>query len=164
MLGRMTLTNSSKEHIARESAKILVKLMSKPEGRAPSLQALYNLSGLDDNASILVDADVLPALTDILFENQDASSELKELAASTIANIVSKPGHCELASADKKGNSLQSQSMVFSLLGLLSLASSRCHVSVLQILYGIASSPQASGMSYLTFDVLLAITACECYT
>ncbi|TXG74405.1 hypothetical protein EZV62_002984 [Acer yangbiense] len=118
MVGRMSLTNSSKEQIARRS-------------------------GLDDNATILVDAGVLPALTDILFKSQDA--ELNELAAATIANIVSNPGHWELASADKKGHSMQSEPIVSSLLSLLSVASPPCQVSVLRILCGIASSPQAVG-------------------
>ncbi|KAJ7964202.1 RING-type E3 ubiquitin transferase [Quillaja saponaria] len=144
IVGRMILTNSSKEQIARQSAKILVQLLSKPEGRAPSLHALYNLSGLDDNATILVDSAVLPSLTEILFDDQDPSSELRELAASTIANIVSKPGHWELASADKKGHSMQSENIVFTLLGLLTVSSPRCQVSVLKILCGIMLSPQAS--------------------
>ncbi|KAL6195426.1 hypothetical protein ACLB2K_031045 [Fragaria x ananassa] len=144
MLGTLTLTNSSKEQIARQSAKILVEMLSNPEGRAASLKALYNLSGLDDNATILVDSAVLPALTGILFINQDTSSELKELAASTMANIVSNPGHWELASSDKEGNSMQSESFIYNLLRVLSLASLPCQISILQILYGIASSPQAS--------------------
>lgn len=144
LVGRMTLTNSSKEQIARQSSTILVKLLSKREGSAPSLQALYNLSSLDDNATILVDSAVLPALTDILFENQDAPPEVKALAASTIAKIVSKPGHWELASVDKQGNSMQSESIVCSLLGLLSLACPQCQLAILQILYGMATSPQAA--------------------
>lgn len=144
MLGRMTLTNSSKEQIAHQCAKVLVDLLEKPEGRLPSLQALYNLSSLDDNATILVDSAILPALTSILFENQDASAESKELAASIIANIVSSPGHWELASADRENHSLPSEFIVVSLLGLLSLAPPGCQVPILRILYGIASSPQAS--------------------
>lgn len=148
MMGRMTLTNCSKEQIARQSAKTLVELLYKPEGSAPSLQALHNLSSLDDNATILVDSGVLPALTDILFENLYASSELQELAASTIANIVSNPGHWELAPANKEGHTMQSESVVSNLLGLLTVASSSSHVSVLHILYGIASSPQATGNAF----------------
>lgn len=149
IVGRMTLTNSSKEQIARQSAKILVELLSKPEGRAPALHALYNLSGLDDNATVLVDSAVLPALTEILF-NRDTSPDLKVLAASTIANIVSNPGQWELASVDKKGHSMQSESFVSSLLDLLPAVSLRCQGSVLHILYGAASSPQASGKSLMT--------------
>ncbi|KAI8574025.1 hypothetical protein RHMOL_Rhmol01G0321900 [Rhododendron molle] len=144
LVGRMTMTNSSKELIARQSATILVELLSKPEGRSASLQALFNLSSLDDNATILVDSAVLPALTDILFENQDLPPELKGLAASIIANVVSKPGHWELASADKKGNSIQSETIVSSFLGLLSVASPQCQATILHILFGMASSPQAS--------------------
>lgn len=144
LVGRMTLTNSSKEQIARQSSTILVELLSKPEGRSSSLQALFNLSSLDDNLTILVDSAVLPALTDILFENQDSPPELKGLAASIIANVVSKPGHWELASADKKGNSIQSETVVSSFLGLLSVASPQCQVAILHVLYGMASSPQAS--------------------
>lgn len=146
IVGRMTLTNNSKQQIARRSAKTLVQLLSKAEGRASSLQALNNLSLLDDNATILVNSAVVPALTDILFENQD-DSELNELAASTLANILQHPGHWELASIDNKGHSMQSDTTVFRLLGLLPCVSNQCQVSILRILYGIASSPQASGGS-----------------
>lgn len=146
----MTLTNSSKEQIARQCAKVLVQLLYKSAGRTASLQALYNLSGLDDNATILVDSAVLPALMDILFKDQHASPELNELAAATIANIVSNPGHWELSSADKKGNSMQSEPVVSSLLALLSVSSPQCQVSILHILCGIASSPQAAGNYLLT--------------
>ncbi|KAF7833771.1 U-box domain-containing protein 44-like [Senna tora] len=144
LIGRMTLTNSSKEQIARQSAGVLVELLSKPEGRGPSLQALYSLSGLDDNAAILVESPVFPSLIGVLFDDQDPSNEFRTLAASTIANIVSKPGRWELASADRKGNSMQSENIVVRLLELLNCLSSQCQLSVLRILYGITSSPQAS--------------------
>lgn len=144
ILGRMTLTNSSKEQIARQGAGSLLELLSKLDGRAASLQALYNLSCFAENATILTDSAVLPALTEILFQNQVVSLELKELAALIIANIVMNPGHWELASADKAGHPLQSESIISSFLGLLLLASPQCQLSVLKILYRIASSPQAS--------------------
>lgn len=149
IVGKMTLTSNGKEQLARRSAKVLVEMLSKPAGQASSLQALQNLSSLDDNATILVDSNVLPALTDILFRYKDVSTESKELAALIVANIVSNPGHWELASADKEGHSMQSESIVFSLLALLEEASSRCQVSILHILCGIAFSPQASGNSLL---------------
>ncbi|KAL4295565.1 hypothetical protein GQ457_12G028020 [Hibiscus cannabinus] len=144
ILGRMTLTNNSKEQIARQCAQTLVELLSKPEGRTSSLLALNNLSGLDDNVTILVDCAVLPALVAILFQDKGASPEWKELAASIIANIVSNPGRWELASIDRKGNSMQSESVVFNLVKLLFVASSPCQASILRILYGMASSPQAA--------------------
>ncbi|CAI0392477.1 unnamed protein product [Linum tenue] len=144
ILGRMTLTNSSKEELARRSAKILVGLLTNPEARGPSLKALCNLSTLDDNATILVDAGALPVLTDILLKNEVVALELTDLAASTIANIVSNPGHWELAAVDQRGHTMQSASIVSSLLQLLSVVSPQAQVSILQILYGIASSPRAA--------------------
>ncbi|CAI0540667.1 unnamed protein product [Linum tenue] len=142
--GRITLTNSSKEELARRSAKILVVLFSNPEAQRASLKALCNLSTLDDNATILVDADALPVLTDILLKNEIVSSEHTDLAKSAIANIVSNPGHWELAAVDQRGHTMQSASIVSSLLKLLSVVSSQAQASILQILYGIASSPRAA--------------------
>ncbi|GMG98350.1 hypothetical protein Nepgr_000190 [Nepenthes gracilis] len=144
LLGRMTLTNHSKEQIARQTAKVLVAMLSMPEGRTPSLQVLYNLSGLDDSAAILVDSSVLLALTDIVFGKQDANPEQQEVAAATMANIVSTPGHWELAVANKDGHLMHSTLIVSQLLQLLSFSTAQCQVSVLKILYGIASSPQAT--------------------
>ena len=155
----MTLTNNGKEQLARQSAKALAEMLSKPAAQASSLQALYNLSSLDDNATILVDSDVLPALANILVRNQDFSSESKELAALTMANIVSNPGHWELASANKDGHSMQSEAIVHSLLALLSEVSPRCQASVLHILCGIASSPQASGNSLQPHSCLACMQA-----
>lgn len=152
LVGNMTLTNNGKEHIARHGAKVLVNMLSlKLEGRISSLRALHNLSALDDNVLILIDLGVLPALGNILFKEHandpsNDSSNLKELAAQTIANIVSKSGNWELAFADKEGHSIQSEFTIHSLLRLLPNASPKCQVALLQILCGIVSSPQASGM------------------
>ncbi|XP_077233076.1 U-box domain-containing protein 43-like [Tasmannia lanceolata] len=148
LVGNMTLANNGKEHIARQGGKVLVDMLSsKLEGRAASLRALSNLSALDDNASILVDLLVLPPLTNILFQqplHDDPLLYLKEFAASTIANIVSKPGHWELAFASKEGHTMRSEFIIHRILGLLSQASAKCQLALLQILYGILSSPQAS--------------------
>uniref|UniRef100_A0A7N0U4A5 RING-type E3 ubiquitin transferase n=1 Tax=Kalanchoe fedtschenkoi TaxID=63787 RepID=A0A7N0U4A5_KALFE len=144
ILGAMTLTNSNKEYVARRCTKSLVGLLSKPDVRTPALQALHNLSSLDDNATVLVRSGVLPYLTDVLLKDLDASAELREVAASTIANIVSNPGHWELAPVDKSGNTMQSEAVVSDLLELLRLGSSSYHADVLRILCGMASSPQAS--------------------
>ncbi|KAF5190805.1 Ring-type e3 ubiquitin transferase [Thalictrum thalictroides] len=144
LVGKMDLTNTSKERIARQGAKILVDMLYKPEGRMESLQALYNLSTLDDNATILVDSGVLAPLTNILFNVEDDFNDLKELVVSIISNIVSKSGHWELASVSKEGFSLQSEAIVKRIIQLLPHASPKGQVQVLQILSGIASSPQAS--------------------
>lgn len=146
MLGSMAMTSNCKLLVARKSAKILVQMLAKEEGKVPSLLALHNLSSVEDNAIILVKSSMLPSLTYILFEDQDASPELKELAASTMANVVLNPGHWELAVGDK-------EPIIAKLLGLLSSASSKCQASALRILYGMASSPQASGnFAFTCFD------------
>lgn len=145
LLGKMTLTNGSKEQIAMRSANVLVELLHKPGTRTASLHALHNLSSLDDNATILVEASILPVVTDIVLESQDALPEQKELAAAIIANIVSNPGHWELAEVNKEGHSMFSSFIVSHLMLLISQVTPQCQVSVLRILCGIASSPKASG-------------------
>ncbi|CAO2840867.1 unnamed protein product [Amaranthus hypochondriacus] len=144
LLGKMTLTKGNKEQIARRSAKVLVEMLCKPETRTGSLHALCNLSSLDDNATVLVEAFVLPAVIDIILVSQDALPEQKEMASEIIANIVSNPGHWELAEVDKEGHTMLSSFIVSHLVQLLSQVTSKCQVSVLSILYGIVSSPKAS--------------------
>ncbi|KAJ8437943.1 hypothetical protein Cgig2_031459 [Carnegiea gigantea] len=144
LLGKMTLTSRNKEKLARQTAEVLAEMLHKTEGRRASLLALHNLSSLDDNATILVESSVLQAVTDIILKSQDASSEQMELAAAIIANIVSNPGHWELAAIDKEGHSMHSSFATLHLMQLLSQVTPQCQVSVLQILCGIASSPKAA--------------------
>ncbi|KAK1311906.1 U-box domain-containing protein 44 [Acorus calamus] len=145
LLGKLAMTNQSKEYIVKNGAEALVGMLSsKADGRTSSLQALANLSTSNDNTAILVDLGILPALTNILVKQEEISSDLKELAASIVANIVSKSGQWELALADKEGHSLQSEFIIHKFLGLFLTSSSKCQVSLLQVLHGIAVSPQAS--------------------
>lgn len=148
-LAEMTLANSGKDLIARKGAKVLVDMLSSTlKAKSSSLLALFNLSTLDDNAAVLVDAGILPPLMDILFKvhsvHNPAPINLKELAAKTLANIVSKAGYWEFAAVDSEGNALQSEVIIHHLLGLLTHIGSLWKVYLLRILYGIASSPQAA--------------------
>ncbi|XP_059070906.1 U-box domain-containing protein 43 [Cryptomeria japonica] len=148
-LAKMTLANNGKELIARKGAKVLVNMLSSTlEAKTSSLQALFNLSTLDENSAVLVDAGILPPLMNILFKvhslHNPAPTNLKELSAATLANIVSKAGHWEFAAADSEGNSLQSEVIVHNLLALLTHVGPNWKVKLLQILYGIALSPQAA--------------------
>ncbi|KAG6537660.1 hypothetical protein ZIOFF_002755 [Zingiber officinale] len=123
-------------------------LSCSQEQKKSSLHALVNLSTLDESAAILVDFGILPALTNILFsKQQDFFTETNELAASTIANIVSKSGHWEFSFADKEGHHMQSEFIMHKLLDLLSNSSCRCQAAILHILCGIVSSPRASDIS-----------------
>ncbi|XP_042385573.1 U-box domain-containing protein 43-like [Zingiber officinale] len=149
LLGKMSLTNIGKDYITRQGGQILVDMLScSQEQKKSSLHALVNLSTLDESAAILVDFGILPALTNILFsKQQDFFTETNELAASTIANIVSKSGHWEFSFADKEGHHMQSEFIMHKLLDLLSNSSCRCQAAILHILCGIVSSPRASDIS-----------------
>lgn len=144
----MNLTDSGKNYIARKGGRVLIDMLSSnAEGMESSLQAICNLSSLGDNAAILVGQGLLPALTGILFTEQlDGSSNLKELAAVTLARIVLNPGHWESSFADNEGHEMQSAFIIHKLLGLLDLASCKCQAAVLHALCGVATSPKASGM------------------
>ncbi|KAJ6822702.1 U-box domain-containing protein 44-like [Iris pallida] len=148
LIGKIPLTDDGKDYIARKGGRVLIDMLSSSlEGRESSLQALYNLSTLDDNATVLVDFGLLPALTNILFAMPDCSSDIKVLSASTIANILSNSGHWELAPADKDGHPMQSEFIIHRLLELLTLSSGKCQAAVIHILWGIAASPQASDLA-----------------
>lgn len=152
MVGKMALANNGKEQIARHGARVLVKMLSSDFARLASLQALHNLSSLDDNTVILVDSGVLSALTTIIFsddlEVKNPLSDIKELAASTLGNLVSKPGHWESPVPGKEGNSLLSEHTVHKLLQLLAHSGPKNQLAFLCILSGIASSPRAEGTNF----------------
>lgn len=148
-LSKMTLSNSDKELIARKGAKVFVNMLSSTlESKSSSLLALFNLSTLDDNAAVLVDAGILPPLMNILFKVHSIQDpvpiNLRELAAETLANIVSKAGHWEFSPADSEGHALQSEFIIHKLLELLTHIGPHWKVNLLRILYGISSSPQAA--------------------
>ncbi|KAL0919572.1 hypothetical protein M5K25_011672 [Dendrobium thyrsiflorum] len=144
LLGKMNLTNSGKNYIARKGGRVLVGMLySDVEGMEPSLQALCNLSSLGDNAAVLVSQGLLPALTNILFTKQLGGSS-KELAALTIAKIVSNPGHWESSFADNEGHEMQSAFIIHKLLGLLDLVSCKFQAAILLTLCGVTTSPKAS--------------------
>ncbi|CAN6469850.1 unnamed protein product [Victoria cruziana] len=152
MVGKMALANNGKEQIARHGARVLVKMLSSDFARLASLQALHNLSSLDDNTVILVDSGVLSALTTIIFsddlEVKNPLSDIKELAASTLGNLVSKPGHWESPVPGKEGNSLLSEHTVHKLLQLLAHSGPKNQLAFLCILSGIASSPRAEVVAF----------------
>ncbi|KAG4989357.1 hypothetical protein JHK82_031681 [Glycine max] len=139
-----SLSNLAKE-VLRQMKRVEdnVQYFAAAERFGPLISRLHD--GPQSRMLVMFEHVFCPSISyKVLFDEQDSSYELKSLAASTIANIVSKPGHWELASADKKGNPIQSEIIVLRLLGLLNSLHSQCQVMFLRILCGIASSPQAS--------------------
>jgi hypothetical protein len=150
-LAQMTLTNTSKEMVARSGTQVLVKmLLSNAEAaKEASLGALFNLSLLEDTATLLIKAGVLGQLLVIMFSAEDAgvasTSRLKEMAANTLANLVSIPGNWERARVDEDGHTLKSEETLHNFLELLTDSNVTWKDKIIKALYYIASSPQASG-------------------
>ncbi|CAM6026016.1 unnamed protein product [Sphagnum balticum] len=149
-LAQMTLTNTSKEMVARSGTEVLVKmLLSNAEAaKEASLGALFNLSLLEDTATVLIKAGVLGQLLAIMFSAEDAgvasTSRLKEMAANTLANLVSIPGNWERARVDEDGHTLKSEETLHNFLELLTDSNVTWKDKIIKALYYIASSPQAS--------------------
>ncbi|KAH9561528.1 hypothetical protein CY35_05G026000 [Sphagnum magellanicum] len=149
-LAQMTLTNTSKEMVARSGTQVLVKmLLSNAEAaKEASLGALFNLSLLEDTATVLIKAGVLGQLLVIMFSAEDvgvaSTSRLKEMAANTLANLVSIPGNWERAKVDEDGHTLKSEETLHNFLELLTDSNVTWKEKIIKALYYIASSPQAS--------------------
>ena len=147
-LGQMILTNTSKEVVAETGGRTLLRMLSvSPDAREAALGALLNLSSLEDSGHVLIKAGILDHLLFVMF-SLPAPTNLKEKAASTLANLVSVPGNWEGVKVDKEGNTLQSEKVLHKLLGLLLLWDAPWKDRVLQSLYAMAASPLAAGLSH----------------
>lgn len=148
-LGQMILTNTSKEVVAETGGKTLVRMLSiSPNAREAALGALLNLSTLDDTAYILIKAGVIAHLVFTIF-SLPAPTNLKEMAVSTLSNLVLVPGSWETSLVDKEGHFLYSEKILHKLFGLLQSGSSSWKEKILQTLYGMACSTEVAGL-YLT--------------
>lgn len=145
-LGQMILTNSSKEVVAETGGKTLVRMLSiSPNAREAALGALLNLSTLDDTAYILIKAGVIAHLVFTIF-SLPAPANLKEMAVSTLANLVSVPGNWENSLVDKEGHFLYSEKILHKIFGLLQSGSLQWKEKILQTLYGMACSTEVAGL------------------
>ncbi len=150
-LAQMTLTNTSKEMVARSgTTQVLVNMLSlrNEEAKEVSLRALFNLSLLEDTAPLLIKAGVLSRLLIIMFSAEDtgcSTTQLKEMAANTLANVISVPGNWERVRVDEDSHTLKSETILHNFLGLLTDAQVTWKDKVLRVLHCIASSAQASG-------------------
>eukprot|EP00249_Psilotum_nudum_P020763 c27836_g1_i1 orf=462-3575(-) len=148
-LAQMTLSNRDKELIAKRGATVLVNMLLSEITKEVSLKALLNISRDDGNSPLLIHTGILPPLLNILAAmhttHMPNALYLKEIAAETIANLVSKPGHWEVAIVDPDGNTMQSEVVVHKLLQLMTRVGTHSLMPhLLQALYGILSSPQAA--------------------
>lgn len=145
-LSQMILTNTSKEVVAETGGKALVRMLSiSPNAREAALGVLYNLSTLEDTAHVLIKAGVIAHLVFTIF-SLPAPENLKEMAISTLANLVVVPGSWETSKVDKEGHLLYSEKVLHKIFGLLQNGSSLWKEKILQTLYGIACSTEVTGL------------------
>lgn len=145
-LGQMILTNTSKEVVAETGGRTLVRMLSiSPNAREAALGALLNLSTLDDTANVLIKAGIIAHLVFTVF-SLPAPTNLKEMAISTLANLVLVPGNWEHSLVDKEGHFLHSEKILHKLFGLLQSGSSQWKEKILQTLYGMACSTEVAGL------------------
>ena len=149
-LGQMILTNTSKEVVAKTGGRTLVRMLSiSPNAREAALGALLNLSALEDTTHVLIKAGIIAHLAFTVF-SLPAPTNLKEMAVSTLANLVQVPGSWEHALVDKEGHFLHSEKILHKLFGLLQSGSSQWKEKILQTLYGMSCSTEMAGL-YMPF-------------
>lgn len=143
-LSRMGLTEQSKVAIAREGAiPPLVKMISagKLEAKTAALGALQNLSTQPENRDPMINAGIIPPLLQLLFSVTSVMMNLKEPAATTLANLATAT--LSGAGTDACSSILDSDETIYQLLSLLNLVGPVIQGYLLRALYGMASPPTA---------------------
>lgn len=147
ILSELVLSAEGKATAAEIGAKTLVSMLQNGllAGREAALKCLCQLSDLESNGEILVEAGIIGPLIGDLFAvgiNQ-VPMKLKEVSATTLANVVSSGADLERVVIDSDGNTLISEATLHNLLHLVSNTGPTIEAKLLQVLVGLASSPKA---------------------
>lgn len=146
-LAEVVLNNDGKALVAKMAAPTLVNILGS--GRLPareaSLKALNQISSYDANGKILIEAGILPPLIKDLFTVgvNHLPIKLKEVLATTLANVVNSGFGFESATIDADGHTLVSESIIHNFLHLISNTGPAIEAKLLQVLVGLASSSEA---------------------
>jgi hypothetical protein len=136
-LALVPLTSEDKTKAARTVTTALVEMLrsNSPAARAAALKALCSLSTLESNGSYLIKAGVLtPLMRDLfLIGPNHIPIKLKEVSATTLANIVNSSGNWETVPVDADGNTLTSRPIVHNFLHLISNIGPAIEVKLLQV-------------------------------
>jgi hypothetical protein len=139
-LAHITLTTEGKARAAEAAADVLVQMLgsNSPPERASALRALRSLSSLDSNGDILIEAGVLPPLMRDLFlvGTNTVPMKLKEVSATTLANVVCSSGLWENVPIDADGNTLTSELIIHNFLHLISNTGPAIECKLLQVSQG----------------------------
>lgn len=149
ILAELVVSAEGKANAAEIGARPLVGMLRSGvlAGREAALKCLCQLSDLQSNGLILVEAGILGPLIEDMFAigmNQ-LPMRLKEVSATTLANLVSSGVALEKIVVDGDGNTLISEVTLHSLLHLVSNTGPAIAAKLLQVLVGLASSPRAVG-------------------
>lgn len=147
-LSELVLSKEGKVKAAAMGGNTLVEMLESGylAGREAALKCLCQLSNLENNGKILAEAGILRPLIRDLFVvgvNQ-LPMKLKEVAATTLANIVNSGVDLDRIPIDAEGNTLISEPILHNLLHLVSNTGPAIEAKLLQVLVGLASSPRAS--------------------
>lgn len=139
-LAHITLTTEGKARAAEAAADVLVQMLgsNSPPERASALRALRSLSSLDSNGDILIEAGVLPPLMRDLFlvGTNTVPMKLKEVSATTLANVVCSSGLWENVPIDADANTLTSELIIHNFLHLISNTGPAIESKLLQVSLG----------------------------
>lgn len=147
ILADLVLGTEGQVKAAEMGGKTLVSMLQSGHlaGREAALKSLCNLSNLESNGKILAEAGILGPLIQALFAvgiNQ-LPVKLKEVSATTLANVVSSGVDLEMIPIDADDNTLVSETTIHNLLHLVSNTGPAIEAKLLQVLVGLASSPGA---------------------
>lgn len=153
-LSQMTLSNNDKEMAVKRVGSVLIEMLSHDtREKEAAIKALLMLSTPSDNAVLLVNSGILPPLFSFIksvHSMSDSSTiKLKEEAAEILVNLVSKPGHWEFAEVTLDGSTLQSESVIHCILGLMTRVGLKWKPNLLRVLYYIASSSETADAAAL---------------
>eukprot|EP00250_Pteridium_aquilinum_P012642 c20851_g1_i2 orf=134-2569(-) len=147
ILAELVLSTEGKTKAAEVGAKTLVSMLQNgvSAGREAVLKCVCQLSDLGSNGEILVEAGIIGPLIGNLFAVgiHQLPMKLKEVSATTLANIVSSGVDLEKVTIDSDGTKLISEATLHNLLHLVSNTGPTIEAKLLQVLVGLASSPGA---------------------
>ncbi|MCO5607126.1 hypothetical protein L7F22_061319 [Adiantum nelumboides] len=148
-LSELVLSREGKMKAAAMGGKTLVDMLESGylAGREAALKCLCQLSNLEVNGKTLAEAGILrPLIRDLYVVGvNQLPMKLKEVAATTLANIVNSGVDLEKIPIDAEGNTLISEPTLHNLLHLVSNTGPAIEAKLLQVLVGLASSSRASG-------------------
>ena len=157
VLSELVLSSEGNTKVAEVGGKTLVNMLQNGSstGREAALRCLCQLSTLESNGHILAQAGILsPLIRDLYAVGMNQlSAKLKEIAATTLANVVNSGIDLDNIPIDSDGNTLLSESIIHNLLHLVSNTGPAIEAKLLQVLVGLASSKEDEAVNKVVMAI-----------